>query len=446
LVAVLAATFVATAGATEAPSKMVKMKWSGAGELPAGAGPVRRGPNQSENLPPVVPGVSAIPSDARGAASGSTIFYDGFEGSVASWSPEGGSYPTWAFFTHRPYAGQWSAYCAGYTGSSFNDPPGPYFNNMNAWLETGPFDLSAVTSASLDFKLWFDTELNYDKIMYMVSVDDQHFYGFGDSGNSQGWVDRSLDLTNVPTLGNVCGRSNVWIAFIFTSDSTNTDEGAYVDDVRISAGGGEVELTLDASPMTVPYRGTVDLSGVLTDADTGFLLPNREVEWLYAQDDNIVRDWKDGGSSFSSTGQYLLEISPLERRTYFILYYAGDSQYGEGFSNFVKVMSRAKLTPPAVPSRVSAGRLITAWGTLMPLHSAQQNRSSHTRIYVQRYSGGKWRSVISLYAQGYKNTASATKYRFGLRYNARGKWRVRAVHQDSDHATTTSSWRTFTVR
>jgi hypothetical protein len=108
-------------------------------------------------------------------------------------------------------------------------------------------------------------------------------------------------------------------------------------------------------------------------------------------------------------------------------------------------MARAKLTPPAVPSRVPAGPKITSWGTLKPLHTAAQNRSSHTKLSVQRYSGGRWRPVVSLYAQSYRNTSSATMYSVGLRY-APGQWRIQAVHQDSDHAKTVSAWRYFTAR
>jgi hypothetical protein len=41
-----------------------------------------------------------------------------------------------------------------------------------------------------------------------------------------------LDLTNVPSLGNLAGQPNAWIALVFQSDvDTNYPEGAYVDDI-----------------------------------------------------------------------------------------------------------------------------------------------------------------------------------------------------------------------
>ncbi len=238
LVGILLVTVFAAQAASAAAPKMAKLTASGPLEKPDGGVPVQRGTSQSESLPPVVPGVTASPSGGPGVGAAGTIFYDGFEGSIASWTTAGGNDPTWAWFTYRPYAGSWSAYCAGWTGSGFNSPPTTYYNNMNAWLEAGPFNLSGVTSATLAFKLWLNSEMNYDWLYCMVSVDGQHYYGPGDSGNSQGWVDRSLDLTNVPTLGNVCGRSQVWIAFIFTSDASGTAEGAYVDEVSITGSGG----------------------------------------------------------------------------------------------------------------------------------------------------------------------------------------------------------------
>ena len=73
-----------------------------------------------------------------------------------------------------------------------------------------------------------------------------------------------------------------------------------------------------------------------------------------------------------------------------------------------------------------------------------QNKASHTKVYWERYTGGKWRSVVSLYATLYRNTSTETKYGVRMMY-APGKWRIRAVHQDDDHAKTTSSWRTFSA-
>jgi hypothetical protein len=225
-----------------------------------------------------------------------------------------------------------------------------------------------------------------------------------------------------------------------------TGAGSYSVAYSVSSpGGGEVGLFLAAEPLTVPYHGTVNLSAALREATSGSLLPNREVMWYAAQDDKITGSWIPQGTQTSSTGEYAKSFW-IDRLTYFALHFEGDGQYSEGWSNWVKVMARAKITPPAVPSRVPVGPKITSWGTIKPLHTVAQNKASHTNVTVQRFSGGKWRTVIpKMFAQSYRNTSSATMYSVGLRYMVPGKWRMRAVHQDSDHATTTSSWRTFTA-
>ena len=516
---------------------------------------------------PFVPALAASASGAPGVGSGGTIFYDGFEqGPLPAWTVDGN--PTWANVNYRAAAGQWSAYCA---GSAIN-PPGPYANNMAAWLVAGPFDLSAVTSATFNYKVYFNTESNKDWIDGMVSINGESFYGSGSSGNSQGWENRSIDLTNVATLGNVCGRSQVWIAFRFESDPAIVYEGAYVDEVSVvssssptptpgadddipgvaipaspftgsvsdpsdlddvfsvaltagqtltasitgpsgadfrlylyapgtasvkepntpyvatvdpdaayprsfsysatqsgvyyldvyaetgagsytvtyssATGGGEAKLVLTADRTTVPYHGWVNLAGVLQDATSGSLLPNREVTWYAAQDIKLTGSWIPQGTETSTTGEYSQRFW-LDKLTWFAFTFGGDGQYPEGVSNWVQVKARAKVTPPAVPSRVRAYALITSWGTIKPAHTAAQNMASHTKVYAQHFLGGKWGRAISFFANAYRNVPSGgdpteTQYSLSLRW-APGQWRVWAVHQDAEHLKSTSSWRMFTA-
>ena len=96
------------------------------------------------------------------------------------------------------------------------------------------------------------------------------------------------------------------------------------------------------------------------------------------------------------------------------------------------------------PSYVPAGALIESWGTLKPPQTAEQNTALPTKVYWERFSGGIWRPSYSAFATLYRNTSSETKYGVRMAYAA-GKWRVRAMHEDGDHAETTSSWATFTA-
>jgi len=103
----------------------------------------------------------------------------------------------------------------------------------------GPFDLSSATDAELLFYRWNRT-IDPDRLFWGASINGSNFYGTNAIGNSGGWQYTSFDLTNVYTLGDVTGQSEVWIGFFFISDSATRDyEGAYIDDVTLRAQIGE---------------------------------------------------------------------------------------------------------------------------------------------------------------------------------------------------------------
>lgn len=142
----------------------------------------------------------------------------------------------WGDNSYMSYNGFWSGYCAD-SGSESSPPSSGYIDDMNAWMAYGPFSLVGASSAEVSFYSWFITELNWDWVGCYASINGANFYGTAWSGNSGGWSSRSLDLTNVPTLGDVTGESAVWIAFIFTSDGSNTYDGAFLDDISITSDG-----------------------------------------------------------------------------------------------------------------------------------------------------------------------------------------------------------------
>jgi hypothetical protein len=129
-----------------------------------------------------------------------------------------------------------------------------YPARLDAWVVYGPFSLEDAKSAWFDFYYWLDNADDpNDKLFWGVSIDaDKNnpfapatFHGQTVSGvynrgpfsnNSSG--DRynlvSVDLTQVPTLGNVTGRPEVWIGFRFLSDGDGvTGRGAFIDSVSI---------------------------------------------------------------------------------------------------------------------------------------------------------------------------------------------------------------------
>ena len=179
-----------------------------------------------------------------------TLLYEDFEGSFpgSTWSLQG--YPTWGTESYNRYAGNKSCWCAG-TGLT---PPGPYVSYMAAHIVYGPFSLSDANDAGISFYRWNVSELNCDYLKWWVSIDNgASWSGWQNSGNSPTWTNTYFDLTNVPTLGNICGQSQVYFAFTFISDYSIEYEGAYVDNVVIRKHHGEKSyhqpiLPQDATP------------------------------------------------------------------------------------------------------------------------------------------------------------------------------------------------------
>ncbi len=171
--------------------------------------------------------------------SWTTILNETFEGSFpGAWTVFDGndsSYGTyyWGKRTCRPYAGSYSGWAVGGGANGASLSCGSnYPNYARSVMIYGPFSLADAYAADLQFKLWLNSESGYDFICWMASPDGSDFTGPCASGSSGGWIDRVLNFSSVPNLGNLLGDPSVWIAFLFISDSSVTrSEGAYVDNI-----------------------------------------------------------------------------------------------------------------------------------------------------------------------------------------------------------------------
>lgn len=194
-----------------------------------------------------------------------TIKSEDFEGTFpGSWvvgDNNGASYGEyyWAKRYCNPFAGSYSGWAAG-GGSSGSALAcnSNYPNYADSWMVYGPFSLADATAAELSYKLWLNSESGYDGIVATASIDGVNFYGQGWTGYSAGWIDRTLNLGSVPTLGDLAGRSRVWIAFIFISDNVyNYPHGAYIDNIVLRkctgatcSGGATLAADLAGSNLT----------------------------------------------------------------------------------------------------------------------------------------------------------------------------------------------------
>jgi len=217
--------------------------------------------------------------NAGPAATGwQEIMADGFEGMFPGvwelWVPSGATDAYWGKDNYRAHSGSYSAFCAK-SGTAGVTPPADYPDGMSAWMIYGPFSLADATDAELEFYFWLDSESDYDSLGLYASINGEDFYGRGWTGDYGGWKGRSFDLTNVYGLGNLCGESQVWIAFIFESDDIVSYEGAFVDDVvlrkRVGAANNPPNTPSAPSPANhATGVGTnADLTWIGGDPDTG---------------------------------------------------------------------------------------------------------------------------------------------------------------------------------
>jgi hypothetical protein len=189
-----------------------------------------------------------------------TIKSETFEGTfpgawqVADSDSRSGTY-YWGKRACRAYQGGYSGWAVGGGNGTGLSCGSNYPTYVVGWMVYGPFSLTDATDAELTFQLWLHSELNYDGVFRGASINGDDFYGYSTTGNTGGWVSRQLDLTAVPTLGDLRGRSNVWIAIVFISDVSITySEGAYVDNVLlrkyVGPGSTASEEALPPLPLT----------------------------------------------------------------------------------------------------------------------------------------------------------------------------------------------------
>jgi hypothetical protein len=188
---------------------------------------------------------SFLPMISRPAAPVvTTLMSETFEGAFpGTWTLYSYSGPatgehTWGKRTCRPMNGSYSgmSYGGGAVGGALTcDYPQPY--NIVSWMVGPTFSLVGATAGELRYHLWQNSEPSYDFFYALVSTDGTNFCGRKYSGNTQGWKEQVLDLTNVYGMGSLIGESAVQVAFVFISDFTDDGglyyDGAFIDDLSL---------------------------------------------------------------------------------------------------------------------------------------------------------------------------------------------------------------------
>ncbi len=180
---------------------------------------------------------SPIPSETPASGEWVTVLGESFE---TSFPPDGWSLDStddavlWGKRDCRAASGQYSAWAhgGGAVGSTYSCGT-LYPGDLETWLIYGPLSFSDVIAAELRFSVWAIIQENEDPFRFMVSVDQETYHGWVLNRSTVGWYTDSFDLAEAAVPGGVLGKPEVWLGFIFESDSGINFEGVHLDDVEL---------------------------------------------------------------------------------------------------------------------------------------------------------------------------------------------------------------------
>jgi hypothetical protein len=136
--------------------------------------------------------------------------------------PSGGT-PLWSIVQTSPQVG---------SRAWHDSPAGNYVNNLDTQLTSPVFDLQGYTGARLRLRSFCDTESGYDfGVLQVRSAPSATWTTVYSCSGDPSW--RSLDIP----LPQIEGAAQAQIRFRLTSDGSEVDDGWFVDDLVIEAGG-----------------------------------------------------------------------------------------------------------------------------------------------------------------------------------------------------------------
>jgi hypothetical protein len=199
--------------------------------LPEGVTPASLPQDEDEKPGTSEEGSSVVPMDVP---PGATILKtENFEGTFpnslwAAWDTSSDGYERyWDDASCDECGGDWAAWPADRGADYVNVCAGDdYPNNMETWMRYGPFDLSDASSAGTEFVMWREIEQYFDWVYFGVSADGTSFTGIF-------WDGTAGCTSHNVSYDAWVGDSTVWVAWVFSSDSSVTYEGPWVDDIVI---------------------------------------------------------------------------------------------------------------------------------------------------------------------------------------------------------------------
>ncbi|RMH72217.1 MAG: T9SS C-terminal target domain-containing protein [Gemmatimonadetes bacterium] len=179
-------------------------------------------------------------SDLQTATIG-VIFTDDFENGGDNWVLE----PTWGIVEVSGPDGM--------TNALHESPDGNYGDGLYILAHTAnSFDFSEGGGAMMRFDTRYDIEEGWDYCYVVASTDGENWEILSEyTGNQADWTTEEADL------GYFAGEEQVWVGFLFESDSNTNENGIYIDNVQIET------FMEDTTPpfisYTPPYSSTDDI-------------------------------------------------------------------------------------------------------------------------------------------------------------------------------------------
>ncbi len=223
------------------------------------------------------------------SASPVTAFVDTMENGEVSWTAD----PPWARVSSDAYSGSYA-----WTDS----PGGEYVDSVDVSLTSTTIDLSAATTPKLIFWHRYDLKFgDYGKVE--VSVD-----GGGSWAELGSFTDAALEnwTRQVYDLSSYAGNSTVQVRFRLASNTSETADGWYVDDVWI---GDSTTYTYSTHGDYIPTLRITDNDGKQVSISQNiavFAHENRSFIW-------VADTWHNQVVKLASDGTELVRVNGFTR-------------------------------------------------------------------------------------------------------------------------------------
>ncbi len=196
-----------------------------------------------------------------------------------------------------------------------------------------------------------------------------------------------------------------------------------------------VHLTNEFSGVVKAYRQSGTIRSVLTAG--GIPLAGQTVELQY-----YWKGWKTlGYQTTAADGSVTFSVRPSSRTTFRLLF-DGAEGLEKGVSDGHFVDPQAYILGPYARNVAYRNRAFTVNGFIKPRHRAG---TYSVRLLLYQNIGGRWVYRSSTLARNY-NYSWYTMYAKSIKLWSPGQWRIRAYHDDGDHAPTYSGYRDVLVR